>query len=122
MDAPADRVDFRCSGAADVGEIAKSRKKLNRDGVGACLHGRDKRTISCILKTSEAAESILAFDGCPLNCVKSAWSRRDSATSGICNWRIWAWRNAKAGPKEASISQDRKFCSIKEGAHDRSGS
>ena len=28
--------------------------------------------ISGILKTSEAADSILAIDGCPLNCVKSS--------------------------------------------------
>ena len=64
---------FACSGAADVGEIAdKAARKLNRDGVGRmfCMAGIGGR-ISGILKTSEAAESILAIDGCPLNCVKS---------------------------------------------------
>ncbi len=65
---------FACSGAADVGEIAdKAARKLNRDGVGRmfCMAGIGGR-ISGILKTSEAAESILAIDGCPLNCVKSS--------------------------------------------------
>jgi uncharacterized metal-binding protein len=64
---------FACSGAADVGEIAdKAARKLNRDGVGRmfCTAGLGGR-ISGILKTSEAADSILAIDGCPLNCVKS---------------------------------------------------
>jgi uncharacterized metal-binding protein len=64
---------FACSGAADVGEIAdKAARKLNRDGVGRmfCMAGIGGR-ISGILKTSEAADSILAIDGCPLNCVKA---------------------------------------------------
>lgn len=65
---------FACSGAADVGEIAdKAARKLTRDGVGRmfCTAGIGGR-ISGILKTSEAADSILAIDGCPLNCVKSS--------------------------------------------------
>jgi len=65
---------FACSGAADVGEIAdKAARKLTREGVGRmfCTAGIGGR-ISGILKTSEAAESILAIDGCPLNCVKSS--------------------------------------------------
>lgn len=65
---------FACSGAADVGEITdKAARKLTRDGVGRmfCAAGIGGR-ISGILKTSEAADSILAIDGCPLNCVKSS--------------------------------------------------
>ena len=65
---------FACSGAADVGEIAdKAARKLTREGVGRmfCTVGIGGR-ISGILKTSEAADSILAIDGCPLNCVKSS--------------------------------------------------
>ena len=65
---------FACSGAADVGEIAdKAARKLTREGVGRmfCTAGLGGR-ISGILKTSEAADSILAIDGCPLNCVKSS--------------------------------------------------
>lgn len=65
---------FACSGAADVGEIAdKAARKLTREGVGRmfCMAGLGGR-ISGILKTTEAADSILAIDGCPLNCVKSS--------------------------------------------------
>lgn len=73
---------FACSGAADVGEIAdKAARKLTRDGVGRmfCTAGIGGR-ISGILKTSEAADSILAIDGCPLNCVKSSLEQAGFAT------------------------------------------
>jgi uncharacterized metal-binding protein len=36
-----------------------------------CMAGLGGR-ISGILKTTEAAEGVLAIDGCPLNCVKSS--------------------------------------------------
>jgi uncharacterized metal-binding protein len=65
---------FACSGAADVGEIAdRAARKLTRDGKGRmfCTVGLGGR-ISGILKTTEAAEGVLAIDGCPLNCVKSS--------------------------------------------------
>lgn len=65
---------FACSGAADVGEIAdRAARKLTRDGVGRmfCAAGIGGR-ISGILKTTEAADKLLAIDGCPLNCVKSS--------------------------------------------------
>lgn len=68
------RLIFACSGAADVGEIAdKAARKLTREGSGRmfCTAGLGGR-ISGILKTTEAAESVLAIDGCPLNCVKSS--------------------------------------------------
>jgi uncharacterized metal-binding protein len=73
---------FACSGAADVGEIAdKAARKLTRDGVGRmfCTAGIGGR-ISGILKTSEAADSILAIDGCPLNCVKSSLEQAGFST------------------------------------------
>jgi len=68
------RLIFACSGAADVGEIAdRAARKLTRDGAGRmfCTAGLGGR-ISGILKTTEAAEGVLAIDGCPLNCVKSS--------------------------------------------------
>ncbi len=68
------RLIFACSGAADVGEIAdKAARKLTRDGKGRmfCTAGLGGR-ISGILKTTEAADGVLAIDGCPLNCVKSS--------------------------------------------------
>jgi len=63
---------FACSGAADVGAVAdQAARKLTRDGVGKmfCLAGIGGR-VGGIMKTTEAAESILAIDGCPLNCVQ----------------------------------------------------
>jgi uncharacterized metal-binding protein len=68
------RLVFACSGAADVGEIAdQAARKLTREGKGRmfCTVGLGGR-ISGILKTTEAAEGVLAIDGCPLNCVKSS--------------------------------------------------
>jgi len=63
---------FSCSGCADVGELAdQAARKLNRDGAGKmfCLAGVGGR-VSGILKTTETAQSILAIDGCPLDCTK----------------------------------------------------
>ncbi len=63
---------FSCSGAADVGEVAdRTARKLTRDGAGKmfCLTGIGGR-VSGIMKSTEAAQSILAIDGCPLNCAK----------------------------------------------------
>ena len=65
---------FACSGAADVGAIAdQAARKLTRDGAGKmfCLAGIGGR-IDGIMKTTQAASSILAIDGCPLNCVKAS--------------------------------------------------
>lgn len=64
---------FSCSGAADVGAISdQAARKLTREGKGKmfCLAGVGGR-IPGIVKTTEAAEKILAIDGCPLNCVKN---------------------------------------------------
>ena len=63
---------FACSGAADVGAIAdQAARKLTKDGVGKmfCLAGVGGR-VSGIVKTTEAADKILAIDGCPLDCAK----------------------------------------------------
>jgi uncharacterized metal-binding protein len=57
-----------------VGEIAdRAARKLNREGTGKmfCMAGLGGR-ISGILKTTESAQTILAIDGCPLNCVKAS--------------------------------------------------
>lgn len=64
---------FACSGAADVGAVAdQAARKMTRDGNGKmfCLAGVGGR-VGGIMKTTEAADAILAIDGCPLNCVKS---------------------------------------------------
>lgn len=65
---------FSCSGAADVGELAdRTARKLTRDGNGKmfCLTGIGGR-VSGILKSTEAATSILAIDGCALDCAKKS--------------------------------------------------
>lgn len=63
---------FACSGAADVGEIAdQAARKLMRDGAGKmyCLAGVGGR-VSGILASTQAADNILAIDGCPLACAQ----------------------------------------------------
>ncbi|WP_136810290.1 putative zinc-binding protein [Desulfosediminicola flagellatus] len=65
---------FSCSGAADVGELAdQAARKLNREGRGKmfCLAGIGGQ-VSGIVKTTEAASSILAIDGCSLVCAKKS--------------------------------------------------
>jgi uncharacterized metal-binding protein len=64
---------FACSGAADVGAIPdQAARKLTREGKGKmfCLAGVGGR-VSGIMASTQAAEKILAIDGCPLNCVKA---------------------------------------------------
>lgn len=65
---------FSCSGATDVGELAdQAARKLTRDGNGKmfCLAGIGGR-ISGIMKSTEGAASILAIDGCALDCTKKS--------------------------------------------------
>ncbi|HML73707.1 MAG TPA: putative zinc-binding protein [Anaerohalosphaeraceae bacterium] len=73
---------FACSGAADVGAVAdQAARKLTRDGAGKmfCLTGIGGR-IDGIMKTTQAASSILAIDGCPLNCVKACLEKAGFTT------------------------------------------
>lgn len=68
----APRLIFACSGAADVGEISdRVARKLTHEGSGKmfCLAGIGGR-VAGIVKTAETAQTILAIDGCPLNCAK----------------------------------------------------
>ncbi len=65
---------FACSGAADVGAVAdQAARKLTQQGIAKmfCTAGIGGR-VSGIMKTTEAADKILALDGCPLNCVKNS--------------------------------------------------
>jgi len=68
----APKLIFSCSGGADVGALAdQAARKMTSEGVGRmfCLAGIGGR-VSGIVKTTEAAQAILAIDGCPLNCTK----------------------------------------------------
>jgi uncharacterized metal-binding protein len=63
---------FSCSGAADVGAIAdQAARKLSREGIGKmfCLTGIGGR-ITSIVKTTKAADKIVAIDGCAQECAK----------------------------------------------------
>ena len=68
------RLIFSCSGAADVGALAdQTARQLTREGAGKmfCLAGIGGR-VSGIMKSTEAASSILAIDGCALDCAKKS--------------------------------------------------
>lgn len=69
-----DTLIFACSGAADVGEVAdRAARQMTQQGSGKmfCLAGIGG-CIEPILQKTAAAKSILAIDGCSLNCVKSS--------------------------------------------------
>jgi uncharacterized metal-binding protein len=63
---------FACSGAADVGKLSDlAARQLTAAGAGKmfCLAGIGGR-VSGIMASTEAAQAILAIDGCPLDCAK----------------------------------------------------
>ena len=71
------RLIFSCSGASDVGHITDlAARKLTQIQVGNmyCLAGIGGG-VSGILKTTEAANSIVTIDGCSLNCAKKTLER-----------------------------------------------
>lgn len=66
----ANAIILACSGGSDVGEIAdRAARKLAREGVGKmyCLAGIGGKVPSMV-KFAQAAETILAIDGCPQHC------------------------------------------------------
>jgi len=68
------RLIFSCSGAADVGELAdRTARRLTSNGQGkmSCLAGIGGR-VGNLMKTAESAVSILAIDGCALDCAKKS--------------------------------------------------
>lgn len=70
----APKLIFSCSGAADVGALSdQTARKLTSEGAGKmfCLAGIGGR-VSGILASTEAAASILAIDGCSLDCAKKS--------------------------------------------------
>ncbi len=63
---------FSCSGGADVGGVADmAARRLTSAGVGKmfCLAGIGGRVPGIMLST-QAADRILAIDGCALDCAK----------------------------------------------------
>ena len=69
---PSDRLIFACSGAADVGAVAdQAARQLTKSGKGKmfCTVGLGGK-VEPILDTTRAASTILAIDGCALDCAK----------------------------------------------------
>lgn len=69
---PSVKLVFACSGAADVGAIAdQAARQLTKAGKGKmfCTVGLGGN-VEPILETTRAASTILAIDGCPLDCTK----------------------------------------------------
>ena len=93
----APKLIFSCSGAADVGEIADhAARKLSRKGAGKmfCLAGIGGK-VSSIVKSTEAAQAILAIDGCPMNCAKNVWKKLVFRTSSTFKLLISVCRKGK---------------------------
>lgn len=70
---------FPCSGASDVGEIGdRAARKMTADGVGKmyCLAGIGGR-VNNIMLNAQAADIILAIDGCPLDCASKTLEKAD---------------------------------------------
>jgi uncharacterized metal-binding protein len=65
-------VVYACSGCSDAGELAdRIARQLSREGAAemSCLAGIGGR-VKPLVKKANAAERILAIDGCPLNCTR----------------------------------------------------
>ena len=78
----APKLIFACSGAADVGHISDlAARKLTAEGVGKmfCLAGIGGR-VSGIIASTQAAQSILAIDGCPLDCARKTLEQAGFST------------------------------------------
>jgi uncharacterized metal-binding protein len=65
-------VVYACSGCSDAGELAdRIARRLTREGAAemSCLAGIGGR-VKPLVNKANAAERILAIDGCPLNCTR----------------------------------------------------
>jgi uncharacterized metal-binding protein len=79
---------FSCSGAADVGELAdKAARKLHRDGAGKvyCLAGIGAG-LPNFIDTTMATGSVLAIDGCPVDCAKKLLEK--NGITGFIHMRV----------------------------------
>ncbi len=98
---------FSCSGAADVGELAdQAARTLTRDGHGKmfCLAGIGGR-VSGILKSTEAAASILAIDGCALDCAEKSLEEAGITRFNHLRLTNLGFEKGKANVNTDSIAQ-----------------
>ncbi len=97
---------FSCSGAADVGAVAdRAARKLTLDGAGRmfCLAGVGGR-VPGIMKTTEAADKILAIDGCPLNCAKACLEQAGFTSFTHLQLADLGMQKGKTAVEESSIA------------------
>jgi uncharacterized metal-binding protein len=98
---------FACSGAADVGEVAdQAARQLTREGVGKmyCLAGVGGR-VSSIVETTQAAAGILAIDGCPLECARSALEQVGIAEYAHLRLADLGMKKGHTPANEANVAQ-----------------
>lgn len=100
------KVIFACSGCADVGELAdQAARKLTRNGAGkmACLAGISGK-VSGIVKSAEAAQSILAIDGCQLDCTRKTLENSGFARVNHLRLSDLGFEKGKTEVSEVSIA------------------
>ncbi len=101
------RAIFSCSGSADVGELAdRTARKLTERGKGKmfCLAGIGGK-VSGIVKSTEAAISILAIDGCALDCARKTLQEAGFKRVNHIRLSDMGFDKGKTAVNEASISQ-----------------
>ncbi len=102
----APKLVFSCSGAADVGALAdQAARKMTRDGTGKmyCLAGIGGR-VPGIMKSTEAASSLLAIDGCPINCTRKLLEQAGFAKFAHLQLSDLGFRKGETEVSEAAIA------------------
>lgn len=99
----ANTIIVSCSGGSDVGEIAdRAARKLAREGAGKmyCLAGIGAKLPSMV-KFAQAADVILAIDGCPQNC-----AARCLDNAGVAGFRHLSLADLGFAKGEAPATED----------------
>lgn len=94
-----------CSGAADVGELSdRVARELSHEKKGAmfCLAGVGAR-IDSFIKTAEGADSILAIDGCPVNCAAKTLQAASIRSFKHITITELGLEKGKSAPSEATM-------------------
>ncbi len=103
----APKLIFACSGAADVGHIADlAARKLTAEGAGKmfCLAGIGGR-VSGIMATTQAAQSVLAIDGCPLDCARKTLEQAGFTEFEHIRLKDLAMEKGKTPPTEEAVAK-----------------
>ena len=95
-----------CSGGSNVGQLSNQAAiELTQEGFGKmfCLAGVGGR-VPGIMKTTEAAEGILAIDGCPLDCVKNCLEQAGFTKYDHLRVTDLGFEKGKSAPSSESIA------------------